>query len=63
MGWGMLVDAQSREEVTAGRLVEIAPGRHVDVPLFWQHWRLGSTLMDDLTAAVVAAAAEWLTPA
>jgi LysR family transcriptional regulator, chromosome initiation inhibitor len=63
MGWGMLVDAQARDDVAAGKLVEIAPGRHVDVPLFWQHWRLGSTLMDDLTEAVVAAAAEWLAPA
>ena len=62
MGWGMLVGVQAREDVAAGRLVEIAPGRHVDVPLFWQHWRLGSGLMDDLTDAVVAAAAEWLAP-
>lgn len=62
MGWGMLVDAQVREDVTAGRLVEIAPGRHVDVPLFWQHWKLGSVLMDDLTSAVVAAAGAWLAP-
>ena len=63
MGWGMLVDAQARDDVAAGKLVEIAPGRHVDVPLFWQHWRLGSALMDDLTSAVVSAAAEWLAPA
>jgi LysR family transcriptional regulator, chromosome initiation inhibitor len=63
MGWGMLVDAQARDDVAAGKLVEIAPGRHVDLPLFWQHWRLGSALMDDLTSAVVAAAAEWLAPA
>jgi len=63
MGWGMLVDAQAREDVASGKLVEIAPGRHVDVPLFWQHWKLGSALMDDLTSAVVAAAAEWLAPA
>lgn len=62
MGWGMLVGAQAREDVDAGTLVEIAPGRHVDVPLFWQHWRLGSALMDDLTDAVVAAAAAWLAP-
>ena len=27
MGWGMLVDAQAREDVAAGELVEIAPGR------------------------------------
>ena len=63
MGWGMLVDAQARDDVASGKLVEIAPGRHVDVPLFWQHWKLGSALMDDLTSAVVAAAAEWLAPA
>jgi LysR family transcriptional regulator (chromosome initiation inhibitor) len=63
MGWGMLVDAQARDDVAAGKLVEIAPGRHVDLPLFWQHWRLGSALMEDLTSAVVAAAAEWLAPA
>jgi LysR family transcriptional regulator, chromosome initiation inhibitor len=63
MGWGMLVDAQARDDVTAGRLVEIAPGRHVDLPLFWQHWRLGSALMADLTSAVVDAAAAWLAPA
>jgi LysR family transcriptional regulator, chromosome initiation inhibitor len=62
MGWGMLVDAQAREDVAAGKLVEITPGRHVDVPLFWQHWRLGSALMEDLTSAVVDAAAEWLAP-
>ena len=31
----MLVDAQARDDVAAGKLVEIAPGRHVDVPLFW----------------------------
>jgi LysR family transcriptional regulator (chromosome initiation inhibitor) len=62
MGWGMLVDAQARDDVAAGKLVEIAPGRHVDVPLFWQHWKLGSALMDDLTSAVVASAAEWLAP-
>jgi LysR family transcriptional regulator, chromosome initiation inhibitor len=62
MGWGMLPDAEARDDVEAGHLVEIAPGRHVDVPLFWQHWRLGSTLMEDLTTAVVEAAASWLAP-
>ena len=42
--------------------LSIAAGRHVDVPLFWQHWRLGSPLMTDLTDAVVAAARAWLGP-
>ena len=36
-------------------LVEIVPGRHSDVPLFWQHWRLESPLMADLTVAITEA--------
>jgi LysR family transcriptional regulator (chromosome initiation inhibitor) len=28
--------------------------------LFWQHWRLGSALVDDLTDAVVGAARGWM---
>lgn len=62
MGWGLLIEQHAREDVEDGRLVELAPGRHVDVPLFWQHWRLGSPLMTDLTDAVVAAARAWLGP-
>jgi LysR family transcriptional regulator, chromosome initiation inhibitor len=30
------------------------------VPLYWQHWRLGSSLVDDLTEAVVGAARSWM---
>jgi LysR family transcriptional regulator (chromosome initiation inhibitor) len=61
MGWGMLPERQATADLEAGRLVEIAGGRHVDVPLFWQHWRLESPVMGDLTAAMVAKAQEWLT--
>ena len=56
IGWGMVVEAHVRDELASGELVEIVPGRHTDVPLYWQRWRLGSPVMTDLTAAVVAAA-------
>lgn len=60
MGWGMLLERQASADVARGRLVEIAPGRHVDVPLFWQHWRLESPVITDLTAAMTEAAGTWL---
>ena len=59
MGWGMLVEQHARADLAAGRLVELAPGRHVDVPLFWQRWRLESPVMADLTAAVARTASDW----
>ena len=60
MGWGMIPEAQVRADLGKGRLVEIVPGRHSDVPLFWQHWRLESPLMADLTVAITDAAHGWL---
>lgn len=62
LGWGMVPDVAAREPVAGGALVELAPGRHLDVPLHWQHWRLGTPTLDDLTARVRAAAAEALHP-
>ncbi|WP_420118776.1 LysR family transcriptional regulator ArgP [Micromonospora sp.] len=56
LGWGLLPEAVARPDLAAGRLVEIAAGRHLDVPLYWQYWRLESTALAALTAAVRAAA-------
>lgn len=61
MGWGMLPERDAADDIARGQLVEVVPGRHTDVPLFWQHWRLESGVMGDLTAAVVSAARDWLT--
>ena len=62
MGWGMLVESQARDDLRAGRLVELVPGRHTDLPLFWQHWRLESTVMGRLTEAVVEESSRALEP-
>lgn len=56
MGWGMLTEADAQGDIDRGRLVELVPGRRTDVPLYWQHWRLGSSVMADLTDEVVSAA-------
>ena len=57
LGWGMVP-----ERVASGddRLVDLSPGRWVDVPLFWQHWNLDSPVLESLTTAVRAAAADAL---
>lgn len=62
MGWGMMLEREAASDLAAERLVELVPGPHSDVSLYWQHWRLGSSAMSDLTDAVVHAAKAWLSP-
>lgn len=54
LGWGMLDELQ-RPVGDASTLVDVMPGGAVDVPLFWQQWRLRSPSIDALAEAVVRA--------
>ncbi|MEH1017130.1 LysR family transcriptional regulator ArgP [Micromonospora sp. CPCC 206060] len=56
-GWGLVPEGVARADIAAGRLVDLTPGRHLDVPLYWQYWRLESAVLAALTAAVRATAA------
>ncbi|GAB2727251.1 LysR family transcriptional regulator ArgP [Streptomyces bullii] len=60
MGWGMLPEAQAEPLLRAGRLVELAPERAVDVPLYWQQWKLDSPALAAVAEAVTTAAQEAL---
>ncbi|WP_423918028.1 LysR family transcriptional regulator ArgP [Frigoribacterium sp. 2-23] len=60
LGWGLLPEQQCRSEVDRGDLVLLSPRHHVDVPLYWQRWTIGSDLLDAVTDAVRAAAREAL---
>ncbi|SEM46339.1 LysR family transcriptional regulator ArgP [Streptacidiphilus jiangxiensis] len=62
LGWGLVPEGQARAGLADGRLVEILPGRTVEVPLFWQQWRLDSPALATLASLVTAAAARALTP-
>ena len=62
LGWGLLPEDQCLEQLAAGRLVDVAPGRHVDVALWWQRWNLTSPLLDRLSEAVLAGAWSHLRP-
>jgi len=55
IGWGMIPDEQAAL-LPEGALVELAPGRAVDVPLYWQQWKLDSPALKALSEAVIAAA-------
>ncbi len=57
LGWGVLPEPQVRPDVAEGRLVALAARDHVDVPLYWQRWRLDSPLLARLTESVRRAAA------
>jgi LysR family transcriptional regulator (chromosome initiation inhibitor) len=57
-GWGMLPDEQVR--ASEGRVVELDPGHHVDVTLFWQQWALRTPTLDLIADAVRSAAATHL---
>ena len=56
LGWAMLPDAHAAAAVESGELVDLAPGRHLDVPLHWQQWNLRSSLIDAIAEEVRAEA-------
>ncbi|MEV7069888.1 LysR family transcriptional regulator ArgP [Streptomyces sp. NPDC093990] len=56
LGWGMVPEVQAEPLLRTGRLVPLAPDRPVDVPLYWQQWKLDSPALATLADAVTAAA-------
>jgi LysR family transcriptional regulator (chromosome initiation inhibitor) len=60
LGWGMIPEAQSLAQ--PARLVDVDPEHPIDVPLFWQQWKLDSPALTALSAAVTGAAQETLRP-
>lgn len=56
MGWGLQPQALIAAHLQAGALVELVPGAALDVPLYWQHARAASALLEGLSRAVLAAA-------
>lgn len=60
LGWGMNPLPLVRALLAEGRLVELLPGRVVDVPLHWQASRLSLPALERLTRAVREAARQRL---
>jgi LysR family transcriptional regulator, chromosome initiation inhibitor len=55
LGWGMLPEPQASADLAAGRVMRLSSDV-IDVPLYWQRWRLDSARLTALTDAVQEAA-------
>lgn len=62
MGWGLQPHALIAQHLADGALVELVPNTPLDVPLYWQHARAASAVLDSLGRQVVAAASAGLLP-
>lgn len=60
LGWGMLPEADAVAGERDGTLVDLDPGRHEDVTLYWQQWGLRTEALERTGAAVRAAARAYL---
>jgi LysR family transcriptional regulator, chromosome initiation inhibitor len=62
LGYGLMPEIQASAQQAEGHLVDLLPGRSVDVPLFWHRWRVQSLRLEALRDAVLAAAHRALLP-
>ncbi|MCX5206516.1 LysR family transcriptional regulator ArgP [Streptomyces sp. NBC_00237] len=62
LGWGLVPEAHALPLLRSGALTLLATDRTLDVPLFWQQWKLDSPALAAVAAAVAATAAEKLLP-
>ncbi|GAA4792230.1 LysR family transcriptional regulator ArgP [Streptomyces ziwulingensis] len=60
LGWGMVPEPQAEPLLRTGRLTALAPDLPVDVPLYWQQWKLDSPALAAVAAAVTEGAARAL---
>lgn len=60
LGWGLVPEPQAEPLLRSGALTDLAPGRQVDVPLYWQQWKLDVPALALVAETIAAAAAESL---
>ncbi|WP_085369804.1 LysR family transcriptional regulator ArgP [Leifsonia sp. NCR5] len=56
LGWGMLPDLQTAEQLADGRLVVLDDAAPLEVPLYWHQWSLQSTTLAAVASTLAAAA-------
>ncbi|MFC7217435.1 LysR family transcriptional regulator ArgP [Streptomyces polyrhachis] len=60
LGWGLVPEQHAAPLLRTGALVELTPGRALDVPLYWQQWKLDVPALARVARAVADTAARLL---
>jgi LysR family transcriptional regulator, chromosome initiation inhibitor len=60
LGWGMCPQRMIETHLANGELVEMSPGKHLNVDLYWQSWRLSIGWLDEFGAMLHRRAGDWL---
>lgn len=60
LGWGLVPEPHADPLIGSGQLVSLAPDRPMDVPLYWQQWKLDSPALGVVAEAVRVTAREAL---
>lgn len=60
LAYGMVPDLQGESMRNSGQLIDLAPGSHIPVDLYWHCWNLKSPLLDKLTQMLVSGAKQFL---
>ena len=60
MGWGMNPVHLVKDHLADGRLVELVPGKALDIPLYWHINRLAADRLKTLTQTVIDVAGRTL---
>ncbi|MFG2878998.1 LysR family transcriptional regulator ArgP [Streptomyces sp. NPDC048337] len=60
LGWGLVPEQQSGPLLRTGELVLVVPRRPLDVPLYWQQWKLDSPVLSMVAEVIAEAAGEAL---
>lgn len=60
MGWGMVPEQHAIPDISADHYRPLFPDKFLDVPLYWQYWKIESAVLGEITAAVRSAAAATL---
>ncbi|CAB3767808.1 LysR family transcriptional regulator ArgP [Paraburkholderia humisilvae] len=60
LGWGMCPERMVAPHLASGDLINMLPGKHLDVDLYWQSWRLSIGWLDEFGLALRKQAAQLL---
>ncbi|ADD43073.1 LysR family transcriptional regulator ArgP [Stackebrandtia nassauensis] len=60
LGWGLVPEPQAEPLLKTGSLVELIPGQPVDVPLYWQQWKLDVPALTLVAETIAVSATEAL---